>query len=256
MGYTPLGGTPPCRSRGPAAPASWTDCEPPARRLHLCKARAGAVARRLQACKPWASPQAQRLQWHTTCHYVGLRAGGPARRLLRRARPSITAPPRRRAARPTCPQGRNATTLWRNAPTYFRALTQHCGTTGQTTACTYLYGVRAITYARRARRPAFSPNLAKLQGTRHSTQQSQQAGRHRRQTGTGLAIRTGMSATADRQSTEGTMTNRTDTEHGLELHTGQTMLLGIAQGTWDDLQDELENEPPCRCVDCRRGSAY
>lgn len=52
------------------------------------------------------------------------------------------------------------------------------------------------------------------------------------------------------------MTNRTDTEHGLELHTGQTMLLGIAQGTWEDLQDELENEPPCRCVDCRRGSAY
>lgn len=253
MGYTPWVAPPPCRSRGPAAPSLLADCEPTARRLHLCKRRAGTVARRLQACKPRAGTPAQRLQWHNTCHYVGLPAGRPAWQLLRRARPSITAPPRRRADLSTVAGRHNA--VAKRAYVLSRTYAQlwHDGADDRL----YVFVRRTCNYVQEhASRPTVCPNLAKLQGIRHSTQQSQQAGRHRRQTGTALAIRAGMSATADRQSAEGTMTNRTDTEHGLELRTGQTMLLGIAQGTWDDLQDELENEPPCRCVDCRRGSAY
>ena len=50
-----------------------------------------------------------------------------------------------------------------------------------------------------ARRRAFLPNLAKTQRLRGSTSQAQQAGRHSGTPGTGLAIRAGMSATADRQ---------------------------------------------------------
>jgi hypothetical protein len=28
--------------------------------------------------------------------------------------------------------------------------------------------------------------------------------------------------------------------------------LGIAWETWSEIEGELENDPPCQCVDCRR----
>jgi hypothetical protein len=27
---------------------------------------------------------------------------------------------------------------------------------------------------------------------------------------------------------------------------------GIAWETWDEIKGELENDPPCQCIDCRR----
>ena len=48
---------------------------------------------------------------------------------------------------------------------------------------------------------------------------------------------------------EDTMNNLTD---DLELWITPTRLLGIAKEVWEELQDELENDPPCRCEDCRR----
>ncbi len=158
---------PPCRSRGPAAPSLPADCEPAARRVHLCKARASAAGRRGGAAVASLQAVGQRAGTALAmAHYVPLRrpAGRQAgtafatRAIIRLRRAGGSTYPQRpirptwgtkapHPSRPTCPQWQDTPPLWQTAPTYFRALTQHCGTTGQTTACTYLYGVRAITYA-------------------------------------------------------------------------------------------------------------
>ena len=38
----------------------------------------------------------------------------------------------------------------------------------------------------------------------------------------------------------------------LEWRETPTRLIGIASDVWEELQAELENDPPCRCEDCRR----
>ena len=43
-----------------------------------------------------------------------------------------------------------------------------------------------------------------------------------------------------------------DNDMDLELCATPTRLLGIERETWEAMQAELENEPPCRCEDCRR----
>ena len=43
-----------------------------------------------------------------------------------------------------------------------------------------------------------------------------------------------------------------DNDMDLELCATPTRLLGIERETWEAMQAELENEPPCCCEDCRR----
>ena len=38
----------------------------------------------------------------------------------------------------------------------------------------------------------------------------------------------------------------------LEWRETPTRLIGIASDVWEELQAELESDPPCRCEDCRR----